>query len=40
MSMETIYIKLKQAIVGWVNYFKIANMKKIAQNQMNGYEEE
>ena len=31
MSMETRYIKLKQVIVGWVNYFKIANMKKIAQ---------
>lgn len=31
MSMETRYIKLKQVIVGWVNYFKIANMEKIAQ---------
>lgn len=31
MSMTTRYIKLKQAIVGWVNYFKIANMEKIAQ---------
>lgn len=31
MSMETRYIKLKQVIVGWVNYFKIANMGKIAQ---------
>ena len=31
MSMETRYKKLKQVIVGWVNYFKIANMKKIAQ---------
>src|SRR5574344_1111649 len=25
MSMEVRYIKLKQVIVGWVNYFKIAN---------------
>ncbi len=31
MSMETRYTKLKQVIVGWVNYFKIANMGKIAQ---------
>ena len=31
MSMESRYIKLKQVIVGWVNYFKIANMGKIAQ---------
>lgn len=31
MSMETRYIKLKQVIVGWVNYFKIANMGRIAQ---------
>ncbi len=31
MSMETRYKKLKQVIVGWVNYFKIANMGKIAQ---------
>ena len=31
MSMETRYIKLKQVIVGWVNYFKIANMEKIVQ---------
>ena len=31
MSMETRYLKLKQYIVGWVNYFKIANMSKIAQ---------
>lgn len=31
MSMETRYIKLKQTIVGWVNYFKIANMGKLAQ---------
>lgn len=31
MSMETRYKKLKQTIVGWVNYFKIANMGKIAQ---------
>lgn len=31
MSMETRYSKLKQVIVGWVNYFKIANMGKIAQ---------
>ena len=31
MSMETRYKKLKQTIVGWVNYFKIANMQKIAQ---------
>lgn len=27
MSMETRYFKLKQLIVGWVNYFKTANMK-------------
>lgn len=32
MSMESRYNKLKQVIVGWVNYFKIANMGKIAQN--------
>lgn len=31
MSMETRYIKLKQAIVGWINYFKIANMGKIVK---------
>jgi len=31
MSMETRYVKLKQVIVGWVNYFKIANMGKIAR---------
>ena len=31
MSMESRYKKLKQTIVGWVNYFKIANMQKIAQ---------
>lgn len=31
MSMETRYHKLKQVIVGWVNYFKIANMGKIVQ---------
>ena len=31
MSMEFRYRKLKQTIVGWVNYFKIANMKNIAQ---------
>ena len=31
MSMETKYKRLKQTIVGWVNYFKIANMGKIAQ---------
>lgn len=31
MSMETRYIRLKQVIRGWVNYFKIANMGKIAQ---------
>ena len=31
MSMETRYKKLKEVIVGWVNYFKIANMRKIAQ---------
>ena len=31
MSMELRYKKLKQTIVGWVNYFKIANMQKIAQ---------
>ena len=31
MSMETRYVKLKQVIVGWVNYFKVANMSKIAQ---------
>lgn len=32
MSMETRYTKLKQVTRGWVNYFKIANMKGIAQN--------
>lgn len=31
MSMEMRYLKLKQVIVGWVNYFKIANMAKIAR---------
>lgn len=31
MSMEIRYIKLKQIIVGWVNYFKIANMGMIVQ---------
>lgn len=31
MSMEKRYFKLKQVIVGWVNYFKIANMKNVAQ---------
>jgi group II intron reverse transcriptase/maturase len=31
MSMETRYSKLKQVIRGWVNYFKIANMGKLAQ---------
>ena len=31
MSMETRYIELKQVVIGWVNYFKIANMKSIAQ---------
>lgn len=31
MSMEIRYKKLKQTIVGWVNYFKIANMQKIVQ---------
>lgn len=31
MSMETRYKKLKEVIVGWVNYFKIANMRKITQ---------
>ena len=31
ISMESRYIKLKQVIVGWINYFKIANMGKIAQ---------
>ena len=31
MSMETRFLKLRQVIRGWVNYFKIANMKSIAQ---------
>jgi group II intron reverse transcriptase/maturase len=31
MSMETRYLKLKQVIRGWVNYFKIANMRKVTQ---------
>ena len=31
MSMKTRYIKLKQVIVGWVNYFKTANMGKIVE---------
>lgn len=31
MSMEARYTKLKQIIIGWVNYFKIANMRSIAQ---------
>ena len=33
MSMETRHVKLKQTIVGWVNYFKIANMGSIVQKQ-------
>jgi len=32
MSMETRYVKLKQTIVGWVNYFKIANMYLSSEN--------
>lgn len=31
MSMKDTYIKLKQVTVGWVNYFKIANMSEIAR---------
>ena len=31
MSMEIRFQKLRQVIRGWVNYFKIANMKMIAQ---------
>lgn len=31
MSMEQRYTKLKQVIIGWVNYFKIAKMKAIAK---------
>ena len=31
MSMEARYKKLKQVIIGWVNYFKVANMGNIAQ---------
>ena len=31
MSMETKFLKLRQVIRGWVNYFKIANMKRIAE---------
>lgn len=31
MSMETRFLKLRQVIRGWVNYFKIANMRRIAQ---------
>lgn len=31
MSMEVRYEKLKQVIRGWVNYFKIANMKNVTQ---------
>lgn len=31
MRMETRFLKLRQVIKGWVNYFKIANMKMIAQ---------
>lgn len=31
MSMEIRFLKLRQVIRGWVNYFKIANMKRIAQ---------
>ena len=31
MSMETRFQKLRQVIRGWVNYFKIANMKRIVQ---------
>jgi group II intron reverse transcriptase/maturase len=31
MSMQMKYKKLKEVITGWVNYFKVANMKGIAQ---------
>ena len=31
MGMKTRYLKLKQVIVGWVNYFKIANMRETVQ---------
>ena len=31
MNMETRFLKLKQVIRGWVNYFEIENMKKIVQ---------
>ena len=31
MSMKTRYLKLSQVIRGWVNYFKIANMRNIVQ---------
>lgn len=31
MSMEVRYTKLKQITVGWINYFKIANMKNIVE---------
>ena len=31
MSMKTRFLKLKQVIRGRVNYFKIANMKRIVQ---------
>ena len=31
MSMENRYLKLKQLNTGWANYFKIANMKSVAQ---------
>ena len=29
MNMEYRFLKLKQAIVGWINYFAIADMKSI-----------
>ncbi len=31
-TMKYRYLKLKQVITGWVSYFRIADMKKIAQN--------
>jgi len=32
MSMDARLLKLKQAIVGWVNYFKIANMSRFVKD--------
>jgi len=30
-NIQTTYLKLKQVIVGWINYYKLADMKKLMQ---------